>query len=81
MTKNDLQTLVNELREGACYLNVDTAPLHGCGLPDFEKGKMIRKEVLVQFLRWQCLMMNGNIDEEELCECLAIFKEKKIMML
>jgi len=81
MTKKDFQIVVNELRNDVSYPDVDTTPLHGCGLNDYPKRKVICKEVIVQFLRWQCLMMNGNIDEQELNYCLEIFRDKKIVMI
>ena len=81
MNKAEIKTVVKELREGVSYPEVDISPLSGCGLSDFPFGKMIRKEVIVMHLRWQCLFLNGNIDEEELCSCLEIFKWKKIIMV
>lgn len=81
MTKKEIQTVVNELREGISYPEVDISPLSGCGLPDFPKGKMIRKESIVMHLRWQCLFLNGNIDEEELCNELQLLKENKVIMV
>lgn len=81
MTKKNIQTVVNELRENISYPNIDISPLSGCGLSDFPKRKHIRKEVIVQHLRWQCLFLNGNIDEEELCYNLEILKDKKVIMI
>lgn len=81
MTKQDLKILVDELRNDVSYPDVDTSPLFGCGLPEFPKRKIIRKEALLMHLRWQCLFLNGNIDEEELCTNLQIFKDKRIIMV
>lgn len=81
MNKVEIKIVVEELRTGVSYPEVDTSPLLGCGLSDFPFGKIIRKEVLVMHLRWQCLFFNGMIDEEELCSCLEIFKYKKIIMV
>jgi hypothetical protein len=81
MTKKEIITIVNELREGTYYPDVDISPLSGCGLPDFPKNKMIRKEAIVMHLRWQCLYLNGNIDETELSYNLQIFKDKRIIMV
>lgn len=81
MTKKEIQILVNELREDKSYPGTDISPLCGCGLSDFPQHKMIRKEVLVQHLKWQCKYLNGGIDEEELCNCLDNFKNKKIIMI
>jgi len=81
MTKHDMQIVVNELRNNISYPDVDSSPLIGCGLQDFPKGKIIRKEVIVQHLRWQCLFLNGCIDEQELSDNLELFKWKKIIMI
>jgi len=81
MTKKEIVTVVNELREGTSYPEVDISPLSGCGLPNFPKNKMIRKEAIVMHLRWQCLFLNGNIDEEELCNDLQLLKENKVIMV
>jgi hypothetical protein len=81
MTKKEIQIVVNELREKISYPEVDTSPLFGCALGDFPIGKIIRKEVIVMHLRWQCIFLNGNIDEEELCLNLEIFKVKRVIMV
>jgi hypothetical protein len=81
MTKKEIQIVVNELREGISYPEVDISPLSGCDLTGFPKNKMIRKEAIVMHLRWQCLFLNGNIDEEELCNELQLLKENKVIMV
>jgi len=81
MTKNDCKILVNELRNNISYSDIDTSVLFGCGLDDFPKGKIIRKEALLMHLRWQCLFLNGGIDEQELSDNLWIFKNKRIIMV
>ena len=81
MTKQDFKTVVNELRDGKSYPGTDTEPLHGCALSDYPKGQIIRKEVIVEMLRWQCLFLNGGIDEQELTNMLQIFKTKRIIMV
>ena len=81
MNKAEIKLVVDELREGKSYPETDISPLSGCGLSDFQKGKMIRKEVIVMHLRWQALYLNGNIDEEELSSCLEILKTKKVIMV
>lgn len=81
MDKKEIKQVVDELRNDVSYPEVDISPLSGCGLSDFPFGKIVRKEAIVQHLRWQCLMFNGNIDEEELCANLEIFKHKKIVMV
>ena len=81
MTKKDFKTVVDELRQNISYPDIDISPLSGCGLPGFEKGKIIRKEVILMHLRWQCLYLNGTIDEQELCDNLELFKYLKIIMI
>ena len=52
MKISDLKIVVDELRAGKTYADISsveaiadiTAPLDGIGLPDFEKGKFVRKE-------------------------------------
>ena len=81
MTKKEIQLVVDELRSGESYPDVSISPLTGCGLPDFPKKRHVRKEVIVQHLRWQCLYLNGGIDEEELDNCIQILKDKKVIMI
>lgn len=81
MNKKEIKQVIDELRNNISYQEVDISLLLGCGLSDFPIGKIIRKEVIVMHLRWQCLFLNGNIDEEELCLNLEIFKTKKIIMV
>lgn len=81
MNKKELKEVVDELRQNVSYDSIDISPLTGCGLSDFPIGKIIRKEAIVQHLRWQCLNFDGSIDEEELCTNLEIFKRKKIVMV
>lgn len=81
MTKDDFKVVVDDLRNGVSYPETDISPLSGCGLSDFPKRKMVRKEVIVMHLRWQCLYLNGNIDETELSNCLENFKDIKLVMI
>lgn len=81
MNKKEIKVVVQELIEGIYYPETNIGPLYGCGLDDFPKNKMVRKEVIVMHLRWQCLFLNGNIDEEELTNCLFILKDKKVIMI
>lgn len=81
MTKKDFQAVVDDLRNGTSYPGVDISPLSGCGLSDFPLRKIIRKEAIVMHLRWQCLFLNGNIDEEELCNELELLRTNKVIMV
>lgn len=81
MNKSEIKIVVDELRENKSYPEVDISPMSGCGLSDFPSGKIIRKEAIVMHLRWQCMFLNGNIDEEELSYELQLLKTNKIIMV
>lgn len=94
MNKYDIKIVVDELREGKSYVvrgDDDRAyldkiyefmmPLEGLGLSDFPHGKIVRKESIVHFLRWQCNRLDGTIDEEELSSILVCLKEKRVIMV
>ena len=81
MNKKEIKVVVDELRNNISYDDIDITPMIGCGLSGFEKGKHIRKEVIVMHLRWQCLNLNGSIDEETLINELELLKENKIIMV
>ena len=81
MNKNELSKVTRELKDGVSYPGIDISPLTGCALSDFPLRKIVSKEAIVMHLRWQCLFLNGNIDEEELSNCLHILKDKKVIMV
>jgi hypothetical protein len=80
MTKRDVKILIDELRAGKSYPEVDEGSLYGLALPDFPFGKIVRKEAIVKFLNWQCGRFDGTIDEEELENCIQLFYMKKVIM-
>ena len=84
MTKQELQTVVRELKSGVQYDGVNIEPLHGLGcsdfLGDFTGKKVVSKEVIVQFLRYQCCCLNGLFDEVELSNDLELLKRKVMMV-
>ena len=81
MTKNEIKEVVDDLRNGKTYPGVDTSPLCGIALSDFPKGKIVRKEVISNMLSWQCQLLNGEIDENELVDCIGWLKEKRVVMV
>ena len=81
MTKADIKILMNELRQGKTYEDVEDTPLHGLALDDFPDRKTVRKEAIVQFLNWQTRCLNGTIDEEALVEHIALLQAKKVVMV
>jgi hypothetical protein len=80
MNKKEIKIVVDELRANKRY-GTDTNILDGCGLSDFPKRKMVRKEVIVDFLQYQCRYLNGGIDEEELSSNIETLKVKKVIMI
>ncbi len=81
MTKAEIKEVVDDLRNGKTYSGVDTSPLLGLALGDFPKGKFVRKEVISNLLNWQCQLLNGEIDENELDDTLRWLKEKRVVMV
>jgi len=54
---------------------VDDTPLHGCGLPDFQRISCTIEQV-AKLLRWQCCCIFGGYDGEELAEMGRIARTK-----
>lgn len=81
MNKNDVKTVVDELRNDVSYPDTDITPLFGCGLPDFPDRKFVSKEVIVSHLRWQCMQLNGNVDENQLTEEIQVLRDKRVVMI
>lgn len=81
MNKQDMIIVTNELRDNVTYPGVGIESLSGCGLSDFPHNKPVRKEAIVMHLRWQCIYLNGAIDEEQLSQELTILKKKNIIMI
>lgn len=81
MTKQDMRVVVDELRLHKTYPEVDDTPLEGLALRDFPYGKHVRKECVVKFLNWQCLRLDGTIDEEELTQDMFLLKKKRVIMV
>jgi len=80
MTKQEIKQIVDDLRANKHY-KTDTSILDGIGLPDFPKSKIVRKEVIVDFLQWQCRYLNGGINEEELSDCIEALKFHKVIIV
>lgn len=55
--------------------NVDDSPLFGCGLPGFAPI-FVTLEQVAKFIRYQCNLLNGGRDMEELENCAHIAREK-----
>lgn len=81
MTKAEIKVVVEDLRNHKTYPGVETEPLCGLALSDFPFGKYVRKEVISNFLNWQCAYLDGTFDEPELDNCLQLLKKKRIIMV
>ena len=55
--------------------NEDVSCFDGCGLRDFIPIVATVRQC-ASGIRWQCLMFNGGIDNEELNSCHDIFRRK-----
>lgn len=80
MNKKEIKLVVDELRANKRY-GTDTNILDGVGLSDFQKRKVVRKEVIVDFLQYQCRYLSGGIDEEELGSCIESLRFQKVIMV
>lgn len=49
--------------------------LFGFGLPDFQPVS-VPLEVAARCIRWQCVMMNGGLDQDALEECRTLFRRR-----
>jgi len=56
MTKSEIKSAVNDLRNNVHYEGVSTEPLYGVALDDFPYGRYVRHEVVVNLLHWQCIL-------------------------
>jgi hypothetical protein len=52
---------------------------NGCAFWGKEK-RMLRKEMLVRLVNYQCRCFDGSVDEEALNECCEIMKKSVIMV-
>jgi len=81
MTKSEIKSVVNGLRNNVHYEGVSTEPLYGLGLDDFPNSKYVRREVIANFLNWQCMFLDGTIDESELSDCIYLLKKKRVVLV
>ena len=78
MNKREIKLVVDEVRMGKMYEKVSIDSLDGCAY--FQEKKKIRKEVIVQFLRWQALNLDGSINDEMLTEAVDCLSKNIIMI-
>jgi len=81
MNKKELIIVTRELKEGKSYPNADISIFDGFALPNYPKNNIISKETIVQMLRYQTMQFNGEINEQELSNCLYLLKAKKVIMV
>jgi hypothetical protein len=83
MTKADIKEIMKDFRapKKSRLTQVDITPLEGLALSSFPKGKFVRKEVIVEFLRYQCTQLNGEVDDKELNDCFFLLTNKKVNMI
>lgn len=78
MNKKEIKLVVDELRAGRRYERVSLESLDGCAY--FQGKRRIRKEVIVQFLRWQTLNLDGSINDEMLGEAVDCLRKNIVMI-
>ena len=82
MTKSEIKEVVRDFLEDKVDRSTSLDDLFetmgGCAY--WTEKKMIRKEMLVRHLGYQCKQFNGGIDEKELQECCEIFRTKILMV-
>ena len=73
MNKREMSVALAIATSGADLSGHDDGILFGCGLPDFAPVATTL-EVCARHIRWQCFMLNGQIDYHELNETFAILR-------
>ncbi len=66
IAKNQNISLVNE----------DTNSLIGCALPDFQYPVYVTVKQVASLIRWDCFLLNGNVDAVELNDIGIIARKK-----
>ncbi len=74
MTKKELAEAV-AIAKGTWQLRIDDSVLHGLLLPAFQPVTTTL-EVVAKFLRWHCMMLNGEWDSEALNEMANALRRK-----
>ncbi len=76
MTKDELSEAMKVAKDKTVDLSaVDLMPFDGCGLRGFQPIATTIRAV-ARLIRWQCFMLNGEIDVEELSEIARIGRTK-----
>lgn len=79
MTREEFSEAVAIARSGECLIDCDDSVLFGYGLPDFEPV-VVTIEVAAKAIRWQCVLLNGEVDIVELNSVFDSFKRKVLIV-
>ena len=79
MTREEFSAALTMARSGKDLSAFDDEILHGCGLPGFERVSVII-EVAALMLRWQCVCLNGGLDNDEVENMRNIFRTKVLIV-
>lgn len=71
MTKREFQVAAGIAMSNRSLEKHSDDHLYGCGLPDYKQTDTTLAS-LARHIRWQCQMLNGDWDHEELKECWRI---------
>jgi hypothetical protein len=72
MTKDEFVTALEIAKSPISLENVDDSKLMGYGLKEFEPS-YVTLEAVAKTIRWDCIMLNGEVDAEaldNLCKCM-----------
>jgi len=78
MTKTEIKEVVRDFIDGKTDSRItlgDVSDNMG-GCLYWTKKQMIRKEMIVRFLDFQCRYFDGRVNDQELATCCYIFKNK-----
>ena len=75
MTKQELKTAFEVANSEKELQQTDLLIFDGFGLPEFEKVN-VTIEAVAKLIRWQCIRLDGSVDQEELNTIAEIGKRK-----
>ncbi|MCP3681271.1 MAG: hypothetical protein GY861_01145 [bacterium] len=86
MNKSEIRKLVSSLNlsidaKTTTSFNPAKHPLNGIGCSDFPLRKPVTFNAILEYLKWQCVQFNGEINQLELSDCLELLKKKKVICI
>ena len=75
MTLNEIKAAMKIAKSTEDLSQVDTTPLDGCATANF-KPALVSLRCAARFLRWQVIMLNGEVDERELSDLSWVLKNR-----